>query len=727
MSDAKIGLDEEGGDLVLSGDDLARDEGLETAVLLSVLSDARASTGATSTGVDPDTRGWWADTIRDRFGSRLWTLEREKRTRETLARAVELGRAALQWLIEDGVASSVEVSARFDEFGRLILDVEIHRGESRRYASVWKNTQVATIQIGLTQGQPAPIPEPEPEPEPEPIPDQNVVIFTLDDGGSEWFEWSGFLEPFAGYALTPRLNELRARGVTFLRAQATSVCGPTRANIQTGRHSFRHGLGGNLDGAGSHGYGLGDYAGVQTELLLSRALRLGRDGTADQTIGANAFTYASGWFGKGHIFSDSGMSLYPVGHGWGRYVGCPPNAASLENWPIGAVDPLNPGDPGYVTPHANSGHFHFRDTTSSFGATVTVETFGAAGTWPAGGPYVAWDTTTTPRAAWDGFDTWRNALQWVNTRSQPFLAKVCINPPHAPFETPPYTYPDTVGVGATGLTKNLISPATQTLMTSLNGGAGGPGFVPTDPNRRRQVFRANIEAFDTLVGAFWDRMDPAKRDRTVFIVTGDNGTVSDCVDAPYDGTHSKRTIFEMGYRVPFVVFGSEDVIAEPGRTCDHLVHSVDIFSTVLDITGCEPELWNPGGARKIDGRSFAPVLRNPRAPAARSFQYNELFLPLGAQHPGNPSGTPPIPSIPPNQWAKSYSDGTHKIHASPSGTTPPYKLFNVTDEIQPGSGEPGYLERDEDNLYPLVVDGLHPDLTAIFETLLAALDAHLAS
>lgn len=731
MTDARLELGEDGGDLVLDGDDLERDDGLQTAVLISLMSDAREDDlGATPSGLPADSRGWWADTVRDRFGSKLWTLEREKRTQETLERAREFGVDALQWMIEDGIASLIQVTPSYDSFGRLILEIQITRGTARRYASLWAGTSQVTLKIGEAITAPTPIEPPPPPPPPPPVPDQNVVIFLLDDGGAEYFSWSGLLQPqVAGFALTPRMNEMRARGVTFLEQRATSICGPTRACVQTGKHSFRpgNGLGGNLDGLGATGFGLGDYSGVQTAVLLSRALRLGRDGTADQTLGSNAFTYASAWFGKGHLFSDGGEEIYPTSHGWGRYVGCPPNAQSMENWPVGQLAPFGPLDPGYVTPHVNSGHFHFREITTSFGAAIVSETYGASGTWPAGGHYVAWDPTTSPRSAWDAFKVYRDAISWINTRTQPFLAKVCLNPPHAPFETPPYTFPDTVGIGATGLTKNLISPATQTLMSSLNGGAGGPGFAPTDPNRLRQVFKANIEAIDTLIGMFWDRMDPAKRDRTVFMLSGDNGTVTEAVDAPYEGGHSKRTIFEQGVRVPFFVWGSTDVIAFPGRTCSHYTHVTDIFSTALDIMGCEPEAWNPGAVSKIDGKSFLPVLRSPSAEAARTFVYNEIFLPLGGQFPGNPSGTPPIPAVNVNQWLRSYTAGGYKIMKNVPSNPTPFMMFKITSENQPGSGRPGYLELPADDLYRYAIDGHHPELLGIFNGLLDGMNALLAS
>lgn len=112
---------------------------LRSAVWLSLGTDARAADD------DPlpenaDKRGWWADSYRaQRIGSRLWLLAREKQLPETLRRAEEYAREALQWMTDKDVAQSVRVAGRWDGAGRLLLDVEIDRprGEKRRYSYLW--------------------------------------------------------------------------------------------------------------------------------------------------------------------------------------------------------------------------------------------------------------------------------------------------------------------------------------------------------------------------------------------------------------------------------------------------------------------------------------------------------------------------------------------------------------------------------------------------------------
>lgn len=120
---------------------LTEDATLETAVLISLFTDARAEAGQVAAGDDP--RGWWGDTLaddpREATGSRLWLLEREPLTRETLRQAEEYAEAALQWLITEGLASAVRATATRsgDALG---LDVEISRPEGVErytYSDLW--------------------------------------------------------------------------------------------------------------------------------------------------------------------------------------------------------------------------------------------------------------------------------------------------------------------------------------------------------------------------------------------------------------------------------------------------------------------------------------------------------------------------------------------------------------------------------------------------------------
>jgi phage gp46-like protein len=114
---------------------LAEDGGIETAVLISLFTDAQASLAELASGTNADDRrGWWADAFAapegDRIGSKLWLLARAKQTPDTLERARIYAREALQWLIDDGIARDVEIEATAPRAGLLALTVTILRANS---------------------------------------------------------------------------------------------------------------------------------------------------------------------------------------------------------------------------------------------------------------------------------------------------------------------------------------------------------------------------------------------------------------------------------------------------------------------------------------------------------------------------------------------------------------------------------------------------------------------
>jgi phage gp46-like protein len=132
-------------DLSLAGPDLAGDDGLETAVVLSLLTDRRARADDRLPGAPDDKRGWWGDafaTVRgDEIGSRLWLLNRSKEQQAVLLEAKALAEEALSWLVEDGLARSVEVIPSVPRREVLGLEVRISRPDGTattlRFARFW--------------------------------------------------------------------------------------------------------------------------------------------------------------------------------------------------------------------------------------------------------------------------------------------------------------------------------------------------------------------------------------------------------------------------------------------------------------------------------------------------------------------------------------------------------------------------------------------------------------
>lgn len=151
MSDLALLFADDGlsADLAYAGD-LVTDESLRTAVLMSVGTDALAGPDDLArfalTGEDP--RGWWADGVlpaaaADRTGSLLWLLARAKQTEETKRIAVDMVRKSLAWLVEDGVAKAVVVTAEWLRPGVLAWRARIERRAGGRFDVEWQQTLAA--------------------------------------------------------------------------------------------------------------------------------------------------------------------------------------------------------------------------------------------------------------------------------------------------------------------------------------------------------------------------------------------------------------------------------------------------------------------------------------------------------------------------------------------------------------------------------------------------------
>jgi phage gp46-like protein len=136
MTDLALTWDREAyrADLSVVRGDLAIDEGLHTAVIISLLTDRLAELDDFIPDGTTDRRGWWGDLVIDELatpdliGSRLWLLAREKQIPETARRAEHYAREALQWMLEDDVAARIDALASFPRLGWIQLAITIWQG-----------------------------------------------------------------------------------------------------------------------------------------------------------------------------------------------------------------------------------------------------------------------------------------------------------------------------------------------------------------------------------------------------------------------------------------------------------------------------------------------------------------------------------------------------------------------------------------------------------------------
>jgi phage gp46-like protein len=133
---------ERGADYAIESMLLQQDDGLDTAVILSLFTDRRADDDDSIPGGSDDKRGAWVDSFsdveNDKFGSRLWLLESAKLLPETVNRVREYCAEALNWMVQDGVAKAVNVTAQIIRnypLGIIAAEIDIVKpdGTTTRY------------------------------------------------------------------------------------------------------------------------------------------------------------------------------------------------------------------------------------------------------------------------------------------------------------------------------------------------------------------------------------------------------------------------------------------------------------------------------------------------------------------------------------------------------------------------------------------------------------------
>jgi phage gp46-like protein len=133
------------GDWLFAPPDLVTGRDLETAAIISLFTDRLAlPDDRLPDPADADRRGWWADYGADYpIGSRLWLISREKQTEDVRQRAEDYCREALQWMLDDDVADSVDVVATWNTQapGRLDVEVTVWRARNqllkRHFSWAW--------------------------------------------------------------------------------------------------------------------------------------------------------------------------------------------------------------------------------------------------------------------------------------------------------------------------------------------------------------------------------------------------------------------------------------------------------------------------------------------------------------------------------------------------------------------------------------------------------------
>jgi len=127
--------------------DIVADNGLETAVIISIWSNRRVKEEELPFG-KTQKEGWWGDMYPekdgDKIGSKLWTLNPEKTTNETLKKSEDYTKECLNWMIDDGIASAINVLSEYNSSKHLVTKVQIVKkdGEEERFSVLWEEQEI---------------------------------------------------------------------------------------------------------------------------------------------------------------------------------------------------------------------------------------------------------------------------------------------------------------------------------------------------------------------------------------------------------------------------------------------------------------------------------------------------------------------------------------------------------------------------------------------------------
>jgi arylsulfatase A-like enzyme len=204
------------------------------------------------------------------------------------------------------------------------------------------------------------------------------------------------------------------------------------------------------------------------------------------------------------------------------------------------------------------------------------------------------DGSTTFSTAYATFDATNEAIDWITNQSEPWVAVVSYNAAHTPFHVPPGYEDELSGVSC------------------------------SDPASYILCYRAMLSSLDDDIGVLLDTLDVTGQltDTTVIIV-GDNGSPTQVVEAPYVFGKAKGTVYQGGVHVPLIVWGAS--VIEGGRAVDSPVQTLDLFATILELTGREDVLAALETQTTIDSVSLVPYLENASQAALRRTIYTEGF------------------------------------------------------------------------------------------------------
>jgi arylsulfatase A-like enzyme len=457
------------------------------------------------------------------------------------------------------------------------------------------------------------------------------ILFIITD------DWSAYHAGPEGCLprVTPNLDRLRARGVSFLNAHCSApLCAPSRAATLTGIPPWRSGL---------CGYNQQAYPFRENPILHdARTFIENARNHGYQTLGTGKI------FHNGHeddsVWTEKGVapSFGPIAwdgvdrgsNGWLPHPDLPPplneqdqHAWDLSFGPLSAV-PRHSGRKGIIR--------------------------GAEGWSVNGEPWYYHDAIERDAMPDEASVRWA-ADRLRQPSGQPQLIAVGLNRPHTPLHVPD-AYFDMLGPdlpdppGWNGEQSAPVPPALREEgQVNTNVGyerwkrllaAGG-----RDTARRWvRAYLASVAFADAQLGVLLDALEEGPGDReTIVVFVADHGYQLGERDYLF-----KNTLWEPSTRVPFIVSTGR---INGGAKCRMPVSLLDVYPTLAELCGFDgPEPSSRIPERRIDGKSLVPWLRDPET----AYPEDEGVVTV------IPATSPPGPDGRANPGEQHYALRTHR-------------------------------------------------------------------
>ena len=129
-------------DIAVENGDFANEDGFDTAIWVSLFTDARATLSQVL--LPEKRRGWLGNiTFDEQLGGFLWLVEQRRLTQDTLNETVDYARKSLNYLVDDNIVSKIEVEGEIVPkrgIAITILITTLDGSTSQHYVEMWKYT-----------------------------------------------------------------------------------------------------------------------------------------------------------------------------------------------------------------------------------------------------------------------------------------------------------------------------------------------------------------------------------------------------------------------------------------------------------------------------------------------------------------------------------------------------------------------------------------------------------